>query len=357
MNEQEIKVTLTTSKKEKPKSDELAFGKYFTDHMFMMDYNPEQGWHNAQILPYGPIELDPAASILHYGQTIFEGLKAYMTADGKARIFRPEKNIERLNRSNIRMCIPEVDQAFVLEAVKKLVSIDKDWIPTAPGTALYIRPFVFATEPTINVVPAEEYKLMIILSPVGAYFKGGMNPVKIAVESEYVRAVRGGTGEAKTGGNYAGSFRAQLDMAKKGYSQLLWLDGVEQKYIEEVGAMNVFFKIDGEVVTPALTGSILHGVTRDSVIQLLKHWNIPVSERRISIEELYEAGKAGKLEEAFGAGTAAVISPIGQLTWKGQDLIINNNEIGEVSQRVYDVLTGIQYGREEDLFNWITEID
>ena len=357
MKDQEIKVTLTTTKKEKPKSDQLAFGKYFTDHMFIMDYNTEDGWHDARILPYGPIEMDPAASILHYGQTIFEGLKAYVTKDGEARIFRPEKNIERLNRSNERLCIPQIDEAFVLEAVKKIVSIDKDWIPSAPGTALYVRPFVFATEANINVVPAAEYKLMIILSPVGAYFKGGMNPVKIGVESEYVRAVRGGTGEAKTGGNYAGSFKAQKTAAQKGFSQILWLDGVEQKYIEEVGAMNVFFKIDGEVVTPALAGSILHGVTRDSVIKLLKHWDIPVSERRISIDELYEAGKAGKLEEAFGTGTAAVIAPIGQLTWKGQDLVINDSKIGTVSQRIYDTLTGIQYGTVEDTFNWITVIE
>ena len=357
MKNQEIKVTLATSKKEKPKSDQLQFGRYFTDHMFMMDYTPEKGWHDPQILPYGPIQMDPAASILHYGQTIFEGLKAYVTKDGDARIFRPEKNIQRLNRSNDRMSIPQVDEGLVLEAIKKIVSIDKEWIPTAPGTALYIRPYVFGTEANINVVPSEEYKLMIILSPVGAYFKEGLNPVKIAVESDYVRAVPGGTGEAKTGGNYAGSFKAQKAVAEKGFSQVLWLDGVEHKYIEEVGASNVFFKIDGEIVTPALTGSILHGVTRDSVIQLLKHWGVPVTERKISIEELYALSLEGKVEEAFSSGTAAVISPIGQLTWKGQDLVINDNKIGELSQKVYDTLTGIQYGNVEDTFNWITEIE
>ena len=357
MKEQEIKITLSTTKKEKPKSDQLPFGKYTTDHMFMMDYTPEKGWHDAQILPYGPIELDPAASILHYGQTIFEGLKAYVTKDGKARIFRPEKNIERLNRSNYRMCIPQVDEALVLEAIKKLVSIDQAWIPNKPGTALYVRPYVFATEANINVVPSGSYKLMIILSPVGAYYTAGLNPVKIAVESDFVRAVPGGTGEAKTGGNYAGSFRAQEIVAQKGYAQVLWLDGAEHKYVEEVGASNVFFKIDGEVVTPALTGSILHGVTRDSVIKLLKHWGVPVTERRISIEELYAAGLEGKLEEAFSSGTAAVISPIGQLTWKGKDLVINDDKIGTLTQKVYDNLTGIQYGTEEDVFNWITEIE
>lgn len=357
MKDQEIKVTLTTSKKEKPKSDQLPFGKYFTDHMFIMDYKPDLGWHDARIVPYGPIELDPAASILHYGQTIFEGMKAYVTDHGEARIFRPEMNVKRLNRSNDRMSMPQVDEELVLEAVKKIVSIDKEWIPNAPGTALYIRPYVFGSEANINVVPSREYKLMIILSPVGAYFKEGLNPVKIAVETEYVRAVPGGTGEAKTGGNYAGSFRAQETVAQKGFSQVLWLDGVEHKYIEEVGASNVFFKINGEVVTPSLNGSILHGVTRDSVIKLLKHWGVPVTERRISIEELYAASLDGQLEEAFSSGTAAVISPIGQLTWKDKDLVINNNEIGELSQKVYDTLTGIQYGREEDVFNWITEIE
>ncbi|WLV24091.1 branched-chain amino acid aminotransferase [Aciduricibacillus chroicocephali] len=356
MSNQEIKVTLSTSKKEKPKSDQLPFGKYFSDHMFIMDYKPELGWYDPRIVPYGPIELDPAASILHYGQTIFEGMKAYVDKDGGARIFRPEMNVKRLNRSNDRMCIPQVDEDIVLEAVKKIVSIDQDWIPNAPGTALYIRPYVFATEANINVVPSKEYKLMIILSPVGAYFKEGLNPVKIAVEDKYVRAVPGGTGEAKTGGNYAGSFRVQENVAKKGFSQVLWLDGAEHKYIEEVGASNVFFKISGEVVTPALTGSILHGVTRDSVIKLLKHWGVPVTERRISIEELYAASLEGQLEEAFSSGTAAVISPIGQLTWKDKDLVINDNKIGELTQKVYDTLTGIQYGTEEDVFNWVTEI-
>lgn len=356
MEDQNIQITRATDLKEKPSTDGLPFGKYFSDHMFILDYNEESGWHNGRILPYGPIELDPAASILHYGQTIFEGLKAYLTNDGKVNLFRPERNIERLNKSNDRLSMPELDPEYVLKAIKTLVSLDKSWVPDAPGTALYIRPYVFGTEPTINVVPSREYKLMIILSPVGAYYPEGLNPVKIAVETDYVRAVVGGTGEAKTGGNYAGSFKAQNIVAEKGYSQVLWLDGIEHRYIEEAGAMNVFFKIDGEVVTPSLAGSILHGVTRNSVIQLLKHWGVPVTERRISIEELYSLHAAGKVEEMFSAGTAAVISPIGQLTWKDKDMVVNDFKIGELTQKIYNTLTGIQYGTEEDVFDWITEV-
>lgn len=357
MNEQQIKITLSEHKKSIPKATELGFGKYFTDHMFSVDYDPEQGWYDARIEPYAPITLDPGASILHYGQTVFEGLKAYVTPEGKAQIFRPEQNITRLNLSSDRLSMPQVDEAFLLKAIKQLVAIDQNWIPQDIGTALYIRPFIFATEPTINVISSKAYRLMVILSPVGAYYPEGMNPVKVAAESNYVRAVPGGTGEAKTGGNYAGSFRALKDVSEKGYSQVLWLDAIERKYIEEAGAMNVFFKIDNEVITPSLAGSILHGVTRKSIIQLLKSWDIPVSERRISIDEVFAAHEAGTLEEAFCAGTAAVISPIGQLGWKEQDIRINDFKIGELSQKIYDNLTGIQYGRLEDTFNWMTQVD
>src|SRR5699024_9752240 len=273
----------------------LEFGRVFTDHMFMMDYNDKSGWHDARIVPYAPLTLDPSAMVLHYGQTVFEGLKAYVTSDGEAQLFRAEKNIERLNRSNDRLCIPQIDEEFALKALKKLVAIEKDWIPNVAGTSLYIRPFVISTEPYLGVVPSQNYQFIIILSPVGAYYKEGINPVKIAVEDEYVRAVLGGTGEAKTGGNYAASLKAQENIADEGFAKVLWLDGVERKYNEEVGSMNVFFKIDGEVVTPKLTGSILEGVTRNSVLKLLKHWNIPLVERKISIDELYEAYKAGVL--------------------------------------------------------------
>ncbi|MDC3416257.1 branched-chain amino acid aminotransferase [Aquibacillus salsiterrae] len=354
--EQQIHMEYAATKKEKPNAADLQFGRVFTDHMFIMDYTEGKGWYDPRIIPYQPLSLDPAAIVFHYGQTVFEGLKAYVTKEGEARLFRPEKNMERLNRSNDRMCIPRLDETFALSAIKKLVGVDKDWIPTAPGTSLYIRPFVISTEPYLGVAPSKQYQFIVILSPVGAYYKEGINPVKIAVENEFVRAVKGGTGEAKTAGNYASSLKAQELVADKGYAQVLWLDGLEKKYIEEVGSMNVFFKIDGEVVTPALNGSILKGVTRNSVIKLLKHWGIPVTERRISMEEIHQAHLAGKLEEAFGAGTAAVISPIGELAWNENQMIVNDGVTGKIAKQLYDTLTGIQYGTEEDIFDWIVEV-
>lgn len=356
MQEQEIKIELTDQPKEKPNDDELTFGTVFTDHMFIMDYEEGKGWFDPRIVPYQSITLDPAAMIFHYGQTVFEGLKAYRTPNGTVQLFRPQENFKRLNKSNERMVIPPIDEAFALKALKKLLEVEKDWVPSAEGTSLYIRPFIISTDPYLGVRPSHQYKFMIILSPVGAYYKEGINPVKIAVENEYVRAVLGGTGEAKTAGNYAASLKAQEICEAQGFTQVLWLDGVEKKYIEEVGSMNVFFKIDGEVVTPALTGSILRGITRDSVIQLLEHWDIPVVERRISMEELAQAHEEGRLEEAFGTGTAAVISPIGLLNWREQDYVINDGKTGEVSKRLYDTLTGIQYGKVEDPFNWIEKI-
>lgn len=357
MKEQKIKLDLCSTKKEKPKTDHLAFGRIFTDHMFTMDYSNELGWHDAQILPYQPLTIDPSAMIFHYGQSVFEGMKAYLTADGDAQLFRPEKNMQRLNRSNSRLCIPAVDEDFAIEAIKQLVAIEKDWIPQADGTSLYIRPFIISTEPYLGVAPSRHYKFIVILSPVGAYYAEGINPIKIAVESQYVRAVTGGTGEAKTGGNYASSLKAQEIVGEKGFAQVLWLDGVERKYIEEVGSMNVFFKINGEVITPVLNGSILEGVTRNSALQLLNHWNIPVVERRISMEELRQAHKEGLLEEAFGTGTAAVISPIGQLSWNGDDMIINEGKTGDIAKRLYDTMTGIQYGKEEDPFGWVVKVN
>ncbi|MRH42567.1 branched-chain amino acid aminotransferase [Aquibacillus halophilus] len=356
MVDQTVNVTLTEDTKQKPVAEQLEFGRVFTDHMFIMDYIEGKGWHNPRIVPYQPVTLDPAAIVFHYGQTVFEGLKAYVTKDGEARLFRPEKNMQRLNRSNERMCIPHLDEDVALNAIKQLVSLERDWIPTAPGTSLYIRPFIISTESYLGVAPSKTYQFLVILSPVGAYYKEGINPVKIAVEDEFVRAVKGGTGEAKTAGNYASSLKAQELVSDKGYAQVLWLDGLEKKYIEEVGSMNVFFKINGEVVTPALNGSILEGVTRNSVIRLLNHWDIPVAERKISMEEVYEAYEKGLLEEAFGAGTAAVISPIGELSWKGEQLIINDRVTGSVSKRLYDTLTGIQYGTEEDPFGWIEKV-
>src|SRR5690625_1237867 len=306
------------------------------------------------IVPYQDLKISPASMVFHYGQSVFEGLKAFRTEDGRVQLFRPDRNINHLNLSNNRLVIPTIDEDLALEALKKLVEIDKEWAPHVEGTSLYIRPFVISTEPFLGVAPSQHYKFIIIMSPVGSYYKEGIKPVKIAVENEYVRAVKGGTGEAKTGGNYASGLMAQEVVAESGFAQVLWLDGVEKKYIEEVGSMNVFFKINGEIITPALNGSILQGITRDSTLKLLHHWGLPVTERKISMEELIEAHKNGTLEEAFGTGTAAVISPIGQLTWKNEDFIINNNETGEIAKRLYDILSGIQYGKVEDPFDWIT---
>jgi len=356
MTEHTIEVLLCNSKKEKPADHELQFGKVFTDHMFVMDYIEGKGWHNPKIIPYQPLTLDPSSMVFHYGQTVFEGLKAYRTKDNRILLFRPEKNFSRLNKSNDRLCIPEFDEELALEGLKKLIEVEKDWVPKSKGTSLYIRPFIIATEPFLGVSPSSQYKFIIILSPVGAYYKEGINPVKIAVENQYVRSVKGGTGTAKTGGNYSASLKAQEFASKNGCSQVLWLDGVERKYIEEVGAMNIFFKINGEVVTPMLNGSILDGITRTSIIELLKHWNIKVTEKRISIDEIYEADQNGQLEEVFGTGTAAVISPVGELVWKDKKMVINNGQIGELSQKLYDTLTGIQNGEVEDPFNWVTEV-
>ncbi len=354
-----VKISLvkTTAPKTKPDQSNLGFGRFFTDHMFIMDYTEGKGWHDARIVPYGPLETDPACAVFHYGQAVFEGMKAYRGQGGKIILFRPEQNMARLNRSNARMSIPQFDEEFVLDALKKLVSLDQDWIPEAPGTALYLRPFIIGTDNVLGVRASSTYKFMIILSPVGAYYAEGLNPVSIWVEPHYVRAVRGGTGFAKAAGNYAGSLLAQKNAQAKGYAQVLWLDGLERKYVEEVGAMNVFFNIDGELVTPDLGDSVLPGITRDSVLQLLKSWNIPTAERRLSVEEIFQAHADGRLIEAFGCGTAAVISPIGKLGWGEQTIEINQGKIGEISQRLYDTITGIQTGRLEDPFGWAVEIE
>ncbi|MCT2536353.1 branched-chain amino acid aminotransferase [Aquibacillus koreensis] len=357
MTKQKISTRISESKKEKPASEQLEFGRVFTDHMFVMDYKESKGWHDPRIVPYQPITLDPASIVFHYGQTVFEGLKAYETKQGEVQLFRPEKNMQRLNRSNDRMCIPRIDEAFALEAINQLVHLDREWVPNAPGTSLYIRPFIISTEPYLGVAPSKQYQFIVILSPVGAYYKEGINPIRIAVENEFVRAVKGGTGEAKTAGNYASSLKAQEIVSEQGFAQVLWLDGLEKKYIEEVGSMNVFFKISGEVVTPALNGSILEGVTRNSVIQLLNHWDVPVTERKISMDEVYQAYKDGLLEEAFGAGTAAVISPIGELSWNGESLVINESQTGDISKKLYDTLTGIQYGSVSDPFGWTVKVN
>nr|MBQ4319042.1 branched-chain amino acid aminotransferase [Clostridia bacterium] len=352
-----IRYEETTAKKVKPDQAKLGFGNYFTDHMFMMNYTEGKGWYDPRIVPYQNICLDPAAMVFHYAQEMFEGLKAYLSPKGEVLLFRPQKNIERMNNTNKRLCIPQLDPDDVLQAIKAIVDYESDWIPTLEGTSLYIRPFIIATDAHLGVHVAKNYLFCIILSPVGAYYAGGINPVKIYIEREYVRAVKGGTGFAKIGGNYAASLAGQQKAEQLGYAQVLWLDGIERKYIDEVGAMNVFFVIDGEVCTPSLdTGSILPGVTRDSCLNLLRHWGYKVSERRISVDEIIEANANGKLDEAFGTGTAAVISPIGELNNDGEIITLNGGKIGPISQKLYDSLTAIQWGKAEDPFGWSVKV-
>ena len=343
--------------KEKPKKGQpLGFGKIFTDYMFTMQYTEGKGWHDPVIEPFHNLSLSPAAMVFHYGQEMFEGLKAYKGEGGKVFLFRPDMNAKRANRSNDRLCIPQIPEEDFVQAVKELVSVERDWIPEDEGTSLYIRPFIIATDEFLGVAPSQTYLFMIILSPSGAYYESGLAPVGIWIEDEYVRAVKGGTGFAKTGGNYASSLIAQVKAHDEGFSQVLWLDGVERKYIEEVGAMNIFFKISGKLVTPMLNGSILPGVTRDSVIQLVRSCGYEVEERRISVEELLAAQHSGALEEVFGTGTAAVISPVGKLRFQDEIMTIHDGKIGELSQKIYDTVTGIQWGKLDDPFGWRIEV-
>ena len=349
----DIKITRTETPKAKPaQGQKLGFGKIFTDHMFIMNYTEGQGWHDPRIEPFHNLSLSPATMVYHYGQEMFEGLKAYKGEDGNVYLFRPDMNAKRTNASNDRLVIPQLPEEDFVQAVRAIVDVDRDWVPTEPGTSLYVRPFIIATDEFLGVAPSKTYLFMIILSPSGAYYESGLAPVGIWIEDEYVRAVRGGMGYAKTGGNYAASLIAQQKAHDAGYSQVLWLDGVERKYIEEVGAMNIFFKIDGKVVTPSLNGSILPGITRNSVIELCKSWGYTVEERKISADELLEAQKAGKLEECFGTGTAAVISPVGKLRYMDEVMTISGGETGELSLKLYDAITGIQTGRLPDERGW-----
>ena len=352
-----LTITKTEHPKAKPaKGAKLGFGSVFTDHMLLMDYTRGQGWHDARIVPYGPISLSPAATVFHYAQETFEGMKAYRAEDGRILLFRPEENFKRLNQSNERLCIPELDVDYCIETLKELVMLDKDWIPEDKEASLYIRPFVIGNEPKLGVKEADNYIYCVLLSPSGAYYENGLQPVPIYVEENYVRAVRGGTGFAKTGGNYASSMKAQAIAHEKGYSQVLWLDGVEKKYIGEVGAMNIFFVVDGEVLTPELDGSILSGITRKSMIQILRDKGYKVTERKITIQEIADAYDAGKLQEVFGTGTAAVISPVGQLEWGDKIMKINNGKIGDISMYAYKTLTDIQWGRAKGPEGWSVEI-
>ena len=352
----DIKITKNPNPKAKPDDSVLGFGQYFTDHMFLADYTPDKGWHDARIVPFGPFQIHPACTALHYGSEIFEGLKAYRRPDGGIQLFRPLENARRMNNSADRLCLPRFPEEDFMEALNALIELDKDWVPSSPNTSLYIRPFCIGNDENLGVHSVKHATYFIILSPVGNYYKEGLNPVKIMIEDQDVRAVRGGTGEAKCGGNYAASNRAGERAEQKGYSQVLWLDGVERKYIEEVGAMNVLFLINGVVVTPQLRGSILPGITRKSIIELLKHEGFPVEERLISVDELAQAMADGTLEEAFGSGTAAVVSPIGALIYKDKEYVVNGGKIGKLTQHLYDTLTSIQWGKAEDPFGWTVKL-
>ena len=353
----EISITKTTSPKERPTDEsKLGFGKIFTDHMFLMDYSADQGWNNARIVPFGPIPTHPASTVFHYGAEIFEGMKAYRATDGSIRLFRPMENIKRLNNSAERLCLPQIDEEGCLDILNTIVELEKDWVPHSEGTSLYLRPFLYGNDPHLGVHAVSNAVFAVICSPVGAYYATGLNPVSIAIESQDVRAVRGGTGYAKCGGNYAASLRAGKRAEEKGYNQVLWLDGVERKYIEEVGAMNVMFKIDGKIITPELTGSVLPGITRKSSIELLRSWDYEVEERLFSVDELFEAVENGTLEEAWGTGTAAVVSPIGHLFYNNKEYTISDNKIGPLTQKLYDELTAIQWGKAEDKFGWSVKV-
>lgn len=351
-----IRITKAPTLKKKPKDSELGFGIIFTDHMFVANFQEEKGWYDPRVEPYAPIPLDPAAAVLHYAQAVFDGLKAFRGVDGKLRLFRPQKHVERLNNSARRMCIPPLDPELALQSIVTVVQTDGEWVPRMLGTSLYIRPTIIASEAFLGVRPARSYVYFVILSPVGAYYPEGMAPVKIRVEERYVRAVEGGLGGAKTGANYAASLMAGEEAKHQGFTQVLWLDGVHRRYIDEVGTMNIMVKIGDEVITPPLTGTVLPGVTRDSVLTLLRDWGLRASERQVGIDEVMAAHRAGTLTEVWGTGTAAVISPVGELAYKGEKMVVNGRKIGPLTQRLYDAIVGIQYGQAPDPHGWTVEV-
>jgi branched-chain amino acid aminotransferase len=351
-----IRITKARTLKTKPKDADLGFGQIFTDHMFVADFQEEKGWYDPRVEPYGPLEMDPAAAVLHYAQSVFEGLKAFRGVDGKVRLFRPQKNIERLNNSARRMCIPPLDPDLALQSIVTLVGVEREWVPRTIGTSLYIRPTIVANEPFLGVRPAKSYVYFVILSPVGAYYPEGMAPVKIRVEEKYVRAVEGGLGSAKTGANYAASLMAAEEAKHAGYTQVLFLDGVHRKFIDEVGTMNIMVKIGDEVITPPAGGTVLAGVTRDSALSLMRTWGLKVSERPLTIDEVVAAHKSGALKEVWGTGTAAVISPVGELAYKNETMVIHAGRIGELTQKLYDAIVGIQYGKSPDPDKWTVEV-
>jgi branched-chain amino acid aminotransferase len=347
-----IRITRATTRKPKPKDSDLAFGTVFTDHMFVADFQEEKGWYDPRVEPYGPFSLDPATAVLHYSQAIFDGLKAFRGRDGKIRLFRPQKHMERLNSSAKQLCIPPLDPDLAVKSLTTLIGVDREWVPSTIGTSLYIRPTIIASEPFLGVRPAKSYIYFVILSPVGAYYPEGMNPVKILVVDKYVRAVEGGLGGAKTGANYAASLYAAEEAKHAGFTQVLWLDGVHRRYIDEVGTMNIMLRIGDEVITPPLSGTILPGVTRDSALTLMRDWGLRVSERQVSIDEVVAAAGDGTLHEVWGTGTAAVISPVGELAYKGERIVVNGGGIGELTQKLYDTIVGIQYGTAPDTRGW-----
>lgn len=337
--------------------DNLGFGKYFSDHMFISNYDGNS-WDDGLIMPYGPLPIEPGMCTLHYGQTVFEGLKAFHSVDGCVNIFRPDMNAKRLNHSASRVCIPPFNEHKFIEAIVELVKIDKDWVPKKRGQSLYIRPVMFGSGNFLGVHPSTTYMLIIMTSPVASYYPEGLNPLKILIADEYVRAVRGGLGSAKTAANYAASLLAGQKAKDGGYSQVLWLDGITHEFVDEVGAMNIMFVIDDELITPPLDqGTILAGVTRDSVLKLGREWGLKVSERPLTVHEIFEANSKGRLKEVFGTGTAAVISPVGLLSFKGQSIIINDMKIGEIAHKMYDTITGIQHGEIEDKYGWIVKVE
>jgi branched-chain amino acid aminotransferase len=347
----DIAITRTTAPKQPPADETLTFGKVFTDHMFMMEYDEGRGWHDPRIVPYAPFTMDPATCVLHYGQTIFDGMKAFRGADGRVRLFRLPDHARRLNRSAHYMCIPEIDPGVVEESIRAVVEVDQNWVPKLAGTSLYIRPTIIATETFLGVHPSSSYIYYVILCPVGAYYKEGMNPVRILASDTRVRAVQGGLGAAKTAANYAASLYGAEEAQKAGFTQVLWLDGVEHKYLDEVGTMNIMVRIGDEVITPPLNGAILAGVTRDSALTLMRDWGLRVSERAVSIDEVTAAAKAGTLE-MWGTGTAAVISPVGELGYKGERYVINGGQTGALTRKLYDTIVGIQYGTGPDPHGW-----
>jgi len=351
-----MEITVLPLKEKKPRFEDeskLVFGRMFTDRMFVMEYDAGKGWHSPRIAPYAPFTLDPAALVFHYAQEIFEGLKAFRRPDGRVALFRPEENIRRFNRSARRMCMPEVDEEFLLHALKELIRLEADWVPRSEGTSLYIRPTMIATEPVLGVKPSDKYLCYIILSPVGAYYKGGISPVKIWISDHYVRVAPGGTGEVKTGGNYAASLYASTEASRLGFDQVLWLDAVHRKYVEEVGSMNICFHYDGKIITSPLHGTILDGITRRSILTLVREKGLEIEERALSVDEILDGAESGHLKEAFGTGTAVVVSPVGQFTYRDRTVKVGNGQAGKLTMDLYNTLTGIQYGRLPDPHGWV----